>query len=131
MDESAQIKEPEQPENQKLVDELRKGQELNRGSLAHTNPNPLHEILKQRKEQRDKLLSTIIHLIWSSFFLLAGLLYLQTIARLLISPTFTIVDDAVYNTLAISVFGQVIGVIVTISLSLWNDKMYIDSMKNL
>lgn len=89
-----------------------------------TISSELRELLDQRKAHRNVLLTWLLKLTTASFILLAVLVIFQAIARLY-DKTYTVFTGMEFQILAVSVFGQIIGVVYIISKSLWDDKDYI------
>ena len=98
--------------------------ELNHSDKVQEYNSKIGELLEERKEQRRDLLSFVKSLTSNSFWLLAVIVVFQGIVRLW-QPTYEVVNNTVFNILAVSVFGQVIGVIFAIVKSLWDDSEYL------
>jgi len=87
----------------------------------------VEELVQERQKQRLEMLKFVKNLTFYSFSLLAGVVIFQGLVRLFM-PGYQIVNDMVFNILAVSVFGQVIGVVLIIVKSLWDDSKYLDKM---
>ncbi|OGJ21058.1 MAG: hypothetical protein A3A82_00325 [Candidatus Pacebacteria bacterium RIFCSPLOWO2_01_FULL_47_12] len=98
--------------------------ELSHSEKIEEYNSKISELLEERKEQRKDLLLFVKSLTSKSFWLLAVIVVFQGLVRLW-TPEYEVVNNTVFNILAISVFGQVIGVIFAIVKSLWNDSEYL------
>lgn len=85
---------------------------------------------EQRHRHRGCLFWFAIGFSCVSFLLLACLLGVQTYFRANGNPSFEIISDTGMEVLAVSVLGQVFGIILVIAKSLWsNDEFYLFSNK--
>ena len=115
--------------DQKILKQAENTKEETTGS-SFSNPalgSALEDILKQRREHREKILKFVQKLTWLSFGLLSFVVLLQSIVRLW-NPSFSPVDRYELEILSAAVFGQIIGVIYLITKSLWDDKNYINKL---
>ncbi len=101
--------------------------ELNNSERVEELNSKISDLLEERKNQRRDLLLFVKNLTSKSFYLLAVILIFQGVVRLW-QPQYEVVNDTVFNILAISVFGQVISVIFAIVKSLWDDSEYLKKM---
>lgn len=102
--------------------------ELEEKELSKPAPDAFNAILDQRKDQRDRVLNSISRLMWASFWLLVILLVWQSLGRTFCDPTFTLLDGYQLQILSVSIFGQIVAVVVIISRALWDDKVYMDKL---
>ena len=98
--------------------------ELSHSEKIEEYNSKISELLEERREQRKDLLLFVKSLTSKSFWLWAVIVVFQGLVRLW-TPEYEVVNNTVFNILAISVFGQVIGVIFAIVKSLWNDSEYL------
>src|SRR5579859_5476720 len=105
-------------------------------SIFHLDPDTkgkkevsdeISRILEQRRDQRDLMLKFLKKMASQSFYLLAGMVIFQGFVRLF-HPTFEIVNTTVFNIISVSIFGQVVSVILIVVKSLWDDSKYIDKL---
>jgi len=99
-------------------------EELNNSEKVEETNSKIVDLLEERKDQRRDLLSFVKNLTSKSFYLLAVIVVFQGLVRLFL-PHYEVVNDTVFNILAISVFGQVVSVIFAIVKSLWDDSAYL------
>lgn len=86
----------------------------------------LQELIDERKTHRKEMLKHVLILTYASFVLLALIIIVQGFVRLFrFDKSFAILDNYQLNIFAVSVFGQVIGVIIIIVKSLWDDEDYL------
>lgn len=107
--------------------------ELKSSEISEPKLNSLEEILKQRRDHRDRLLGSMTKLMWASFLLLASLLGIQSLVRIIFIPylqDFTLLDGWQLQILSVSIFGQIVAVVFVISKALWDDKNYMDLFKD-
>jgi uncharacterized membrane protein YcjF (UPF0283 family) len=90
----------------------------------------INNILGQRRLQRWIVLVFAIILSSCAFLFIIGIVTLQIILTLTSYKPVILVSDAIMQALIVSVFVQILGVIAVITHALWNDKMYLDKMKN-
>lgn len=107
-----------------------KSDEVVSSDLSSPEPHPLDDIFKQRHDHRNKVLSSILNLLWASFWLLAGILITQSLIRIFCNSQFVLLDEITLRIIAVSIFGQVIGVVYVITRSLFDDKIYMDLFKD-
>lgn len=118
------------PHDQKILEQA---EDTKEPATSSTFSSPalgsaLSDILKQRREHREKILNFVQRLTWLSFSLLASIVCLQSIVRMFFNPAFSVVDSFELEILSVSVFGQIIGVIYIITRSLWDDRNYMDKL---
>lgn len=104
--------------------------ELTPSDLSSPEPDILKNILDQRSQHRETVLKSILKLMWSSFWLLAILLVTQSCVRIFDDSEFLLVSDTTFQILAVSVFGQIVAVVIVISKSLWDDSVYVNLFKS-
>jgi len=104
--------------------------ELTPSDLSSPEPDILKNILDQRSQHRETVLKSILKLMWSSFWLLAILLVIQSCVRIFDDSEFLLVSDTTFQILAVSVFGQIVAVVIMISKSLWDDSVYVNLFKS-
>lgn len=107
----------------------RSNDELSPSDLSSPEPDILKNILDQRSQHRETVLKSILKLMWSSFWLLAVLLAIQSCVRIISNSEFLLTSDTTFQVLAVSVFGQIIAVVIVISKSLWDDSVYMNLFK--
>ncbi len=91
--------------------------------------NILGNLMDERKDNRKEMLKHVLWLTYLSFGLLALIVVTQGIVRIFSgSQDFTLLDNYQLNIFAVSVFGQMIGVIIVIVKSLWDDEKYLKKL---
>lgn len=124
------LKETQQPHEKEVKELIKDGKDaLVASEISTPEIHPLDKIFEQRRQHRDKVLTSITHLMWGSFILLASLLGIQTLMRIFVCPSFTIIDNTALQVLSVSVFGEVVAVVYVISKALWDDKNYMELFK--
>lgn len=110
---------------QKLLTIISSSPALNDSDFPKPDPSYIDDILKQRRDQRDKILGFSIKLSYISIALICVISFCQIIFRF-IHPTSneSIFPDGQFQVLSAAVFGQIISVIVLITKSLWQDDTY-------
>lgn len=91
------------------------------GSTKSSVDTVIKDLFEEKRKHRKEMLEFVKGLTGKSFWLLAGLITAQSFTRLFVSPNLELVSPTVMNVLAVSVFGQVIGVLLVIIKSLWDD----------
>jgi len=130
MDKKKQFLKENHNEEESISSHIKRNPEkLEDSDLSKARTHPLDEIFKQRKTQRDVVLNSISKLMWASFWLLAGIIILQSTMRIFHTPNFILLEGYTLQVLAVSVFGQIIAVVYIISKSLWDDRIYMDIFK--
>lgn len=81
-------------------------------------------LLGERESHRQTLFNFACYLTIASFYLLAGIVIVQMFQRVWGNETFEVVDSTTFNILAVSVFGQIVGVIYIIAKALWDGKEF-------
>lgn len=84
----------------------------------------IEKLINERQAQRREMMNFVKGLTTKSFLLLVVVVIFQGFVRLFKSD-YEVINDVVFNILAVSVFGQVISVIVVIVKSLWDDTEYL------
>lgn len=84
-------------------------------------PAALKPFFEQRNKHRNILFWFSLGMSMLSFLLLAGLLIAQIILRVLINVNFEAISDQAIQILAVSVFGQILGVVYVIAHALWSN----------
>jgi beta-lactamase regulating signal transducer with metallopeptidase domain len=105
-------------------------------ALPNQNPNHklkerVHDLLNEKKEQRRMLLRFVIGMTVASFVLLCVIVIWQGYVRTFCDRDFLIVNDMQYNLIVVGVFGQLIGLVVSIVKLLWNDHKLIHKLMSL
>lgn len=119
---------PQQPHTENGYALVLKEVELETPEFPKKSNGLLNDLLKERREHREKLLKFVRWLTMAAFSLLALIIISQGIVRIFDNPSFTILDDNQLNILVVGVFGQIIGVVCIIVKSLWDDKSYLDKI---
>lgn len=93
------------------------------------NTQMLSNLMDERKDNRKEMLKHVLWLTYLSFGLLAMIVFAQGTMRIVTdAKDFTLLDNYQLNIFAVSVFGQMIGVIVIIVKSLWDDENYLKKL---
>ncbi len=82
------------------------------------------ELMRERKGQRKVLINFVCFLTIASFYLLAGLIIVQTFHRARGEYGFEVIDASALTVFAVSVFGQVVGLMYIMTKSLWNGQEF-------
>lgn len=91
--------------------------------LPERDTGVLKDLLEERKSQRKTLFNFACYMALASFYLLAGVVLIQVQERTLYGrESFEVLDRYGLEILAVSVFGQIVGVIYIIAHSLWSGK---------
>ena|SRR3989344_1763287 len=94
-----------------------------------SNQQILSNLMDERRDNRKEMLRHVLGLTYLSFGLLAFIVITQTGMRIFTEMRdFTLLDNYQLNIFAVSVFGQMIGVIVVIVKSLWDDEKYLKKL---
>lgn len=91
-----------------------------RSSLAKPNSSKIESILDERKKQRAVVFWFSIISAGFSMLFLFTLISFQVYKRLLGDGQFRVLDSIDLDVLSVSIFGQVISVILVIANSVWN-----------
>lgn len=97
-------------------------------SFSIPDPSAFDKILEQRGEQRKQIFSFAKKLVTYSFYLIIGIIVIQSIMRIFFDETFAILQSHELEVLVISVFGQTIGVVHIITKYLWDDSPYLPTL---
>lgn len=134
MDKEKQLlndKTPAPTSEEEILKVLQKSKdELTPSDLSSPKPDTLEDIFDQRSKHRERVLNSILKLMWASFWLLGGLLVGQSLVRVFKDSNLFLVSDLTLQVLAVSVFGQIIAVVIVISKSLWDDSVYVNLFKS-
>lgn len=94
-----------------------------------SNQQMLSNLMDERRDNRREMLKHVLGLTYLSFGLLAFIVVTQTFVRIITgNGTFSLLDNYQLNIFAVSVFGQMIGVIIVIVKSLWDDEKYLKKL---
>lgn len=94
-----------------------------------SNQQMLSNLMDERRDNRREMLKHVLGLTYLSFGLLACIVFTQGLMRILTPMRdFTLLDNYQLNIFAVSVFGQMIGVIIVIVKSLWDDEKYLKKL---
>jgi len=103
--------------------------DLSSNIASNNNQQILSNLMHERKDNRKEMLKHVLTLTYLSFGLLALIVITQGIIRIVTDiKDFTLLDNYQLNIFAVSVFGQMIGVIVVIVKSLWDDAKYLEKL---
>jgi uncharacterized membrane protein len=105
--------------------------EANSGDFSPTGKlSPeLVSILSQRLGQREKLFSFAVYSSILTLLLLVGAIVIQISVRVFGNENFEVMSSQALQVLSVSVFGQMVGIVLVIAKALWNDKDYINAMQ--
>lgn len=89
----------------------------------------LSDLMNERKDNRKEMMKHVLGLTYLSFGLLCAIVFAQGAMRIFAGDkSFTLLDNYQLNIFAVSVFGQMIGVIIVIVKSLWDDEKYLKKL---
>lgn len=97
---------------------------LTQEDIAKPDSGDVKNILKQRHEQRKNVFSFAIWITCLSLGLFFFVVLLQAFMRVFFNPAFEILSGHGLEVVAVSVFGQSLGVIIIIAKSIWDDTPY-------
>lgn len=90
----------------------------------------LEGLFSDEQEQKNKILKSLLGLTKYSLLIIIYIVLFQSIARVWIT-NYRVFDGNELEILAVSVFGQIIGVIFSIASKLWDSKKFLDHIKNI
>lgn len=94
-----------------------------------SNNELFSNLMAERRDNRKEMLKHVLSLTYLSFGLLAFIVITQAGMRMFTDlKDFTLLDNYQLNIFAVSVFGQMIGVIIVIVKSLWDDEKYLTKL---
>lgn len=92
-------------------------------------PDTLECLLEEQKKQRNGILKSLLAITWTTLILIIVVVIVQAIARMFL-PTYTVFSGRELEILSVSVFGQVIGVILAIANKLWDYRYIFDHYRS-
>ena len=103
------------------------GDELEESEYSKPDVDVYSNLLNERKEQRNVLFSFSRRLVAYSLCFLLGIISIQSAIRIGTQyHDFILLSERTIEILAVSVFGNAIGVIYIITRRLWDDTPYLD-----
>ncbi|MDA1317527.1 MAG: hypothetical protein O3B87_05950 [bacterium] len=114
---------------QSYINETIEVDDLSPNNTSNNNQQILSSLMDERKNNRREMLKHVLSLTYLSFGLLALIVIVQGTMRIVTDVRdFTLLDNYQLNIFAVSVFGQMIGVIIVIVKSLWDDEQYLKKL---
>ena len=110
---------------QQVVENARK-EILTDEKVKEANPSKVEKILDQRHKQREILFNLAKQLTECSFMFIVGITFLHMLTKILLG--IELFTGYILQIIAVAVFGQIIGIILIIANSIWNDKPYSDHL---
>lgn len=99
-------------------------------AIEARDPSDIENLLEQRHKQRHRLFDLCERLAYYSFFLLCVLLLAQALGKTHLHPEVSLFSNDEIKTISISVFGQIVAVVIVIASSLWNEKDFLGFYKH-